>query len=132
MSGHCDDEVVLLDLSDAPTLPKLQFLQTKSGKGINIIESIGAKYNAVGTLLLEDEDGVKMEAIVISQYQKVPNINHHILSTWLQGGGKKPVTWSTLIDVFKKVGLTRLARSIKQLSILPPKEVHHILAQDGK
>ena len=122
---------MLLDLSDPPTMSKLQFLPTKSGKGINIIESIGAKYNAVGTLLLEDEDGVKTEAIVISQYQKVPAINHYILSTWLRGGGKKPVTWSTLIDVFKKVGLTRLAQSIKQLSRLPPKRVHHIPAKDG-
>ena len=33
---------------------------------------------------------------------------------WLQGQGKGPVTWSTLIGVLRDIGLTELAQMIQE------------------
>ena len=81
--------------------------------------------------MLEDDDGTKTETIVISEHYQPANIAHHIFSRWLQGGGKEPVTWVTLIAVLKQVGFIRLARSIKELSVSPREDIHHSIPTEN-
>ena len=56
-----------------------------------------------------------MTSAIVSQYQRDADaINQEILTRWLQGQGKKPVSWSTLTDVLKEVELSELSQMIQE------------------
>ena len=51
---------------------------------------------------------------IIDMYHRKPeHINLHILLEWLEGGGRKPVTWGTLVETLECIGLRELARDIQ-------------------
>ena len=48
-----------------------------------------------------------------SKHQNVAKqINIEILQEWLEGSGKKPVSWATLVEVLRDIGLFTLADEI--------------------
>ena len=98
--------------TDRPTLPQLINFETRFGS-INITESIGLLYKQLGPLLLQDNDGTITESIERECFYKVKEINQMILQRWIQGKGRKPVQWSILIDVLKKIELSPLAKEIE-------------------
>ena len=100
-------------LTTKPTLPKLLNLKTSSGSTVNIVQQIGTHYSTLGPLLLRDDTGAVTLAIVSQHQRDVALINQEILTRWLQGQGKLPVSWYTLIDVFKNAGLLELAQMIQ-------------------
>ena len=114
-----------LSLSDKPTLPLLTFMSTKCGGELRIVQRVGTNYKMLGTLLLNDDTGAITQAIIVAHHQQPAHITDSILSKWLQGGGRKPVTWATFITVLNEVGLTELAKDIekqgKSLDPPPPK-----------
>lgn len=63
--------------------------------------------------LLDDENGVKVEAISMKHNNNAENISQEILSKWLRGMGKQPVTWSTLIEVLRDIDRNNLAKDIE-------------------
>ena len=81
-------------------------------KKTNIPSIIGTKYTQLGTFLLEDDDGSKVEAIENQYRDNAEKINIEILKKWIQGQGKQPVTWRTLVDVLREIDLNSLADSI--------------------
>lgn len=92
----------------------LTLLRFPSKKGnINIPEQISTKYLEFGILLLNDESGAKVSAIVSQHREVAKQINLEILKLWIEGEGN-PVSWDTLIDVLKGVGLVSLASDIKE------------------
>ena len=105
------EENLPLALTAKPTLPQLTHVHIQGREPIKIMERIGGNYNKLGIMLLNDDDGSKKEGIAASQPQ---HITENILSTWLQGGGKQPVTWDTFITTLKKVGLIELAKDIEE------------------
>ena len=91
----------------------LQLLKFPSKRGnINIPEQIGTKYLEFGILLLNDESGANVSAIVSQHREDAKQINLEILKLWIQGKGNY-VSWDTLIDVLETVGLVTLASDIK-------------------
>ena len=100
-------------MNERPTLPKLLNFPV-GDKTVNIIEKIGKKYDEFGIYLLEDDDGSKMEAIVEHCREDPSKINRQILSKWIRGGGKQPVTWATLATEIDRCGLTELAKTIRK------------------
>ena len=90
-----------------PTLPLLLNFPGKKGR-INIPERIGTYQKIFGIILLKDESGAKIEIIA-----KEKDMNLTILSRWLQGDGKQPPTWSTLIEALNESNLGALAEEIK-------------------
>ena len=97
-----------------PTLPELLYLKTLSGNTVDVVQQIGTHYSKLGPLLLNDVTGAVTSAIV-SQYQRDADaINQEILTRWLQGQGKKPVSWSTRTDVLNEVGLSELPQMIQE------------------
>ena len=104
-------EMLTVKATDRPTLPQLINFETRSG-GINITERIGLHYKQLGPLVLQDNDGTITETIERECFYKVKEINQEILQRWIQGKGMKPVQWSTLIDVLKKIELSPLAKKI--------------------
>ena len=88
-------------------------MKTQSGT-VNVVQQIGRYYSTLGPLLLKDITGA-ITAAIVSQYQlNADAINQAILTRWLVGQGKQPVSWSTLIDVLKDTGLSEMAKMIKE------------------
>ena len=105
-------EMPTIKATDRPTLPQLSYFKTRSGS-INIMEQIGTSYRTLGPHLLKDANGAVTQSIR-DQYphHDAATINYEILQRWIQGKGRQPVQWSTLIDVLKKIELSPLAKEI--------------------
>ena len=99
---------------DRPTLPELIDFKTSTGS-IKIIKCIGTHYDVLGTLLLQDNDGTVTQAIRDQYHHDAAKINYDIMRQWIQGKGRQPVQWSTLIDVLKKIELSVLAKKIEDV-----------------
>ena len=95
------------------TLPQLIRFKTQSGS-INILERIGIHYWELGVLLLEDATGAHTQAIIEHHREDAIKINFQIFQKWIQGKGKLPVEWSTLVEVLKNIELVQLANEIEQ------------------
>ena len=101
-------------LASKPTLPELLALKTQSGSTVNVVQQIGGYYSTLGPLLLNDDTGI-ITAAIVSQYQlNADAINQEILTRWLVGQGKQPVSWSTLIGALKDTGLSEMAQMIQE------------------
>ena len=96
-----------------PTLSQLICFKTRADR-INVLEEIGSNYREFGALLLEDKAGTVTEAIVTKHKCDAKAINWEILRNWLEGKGKKPVEWSTLVKVLKDIRLSELANEMEQ------------------
>ena len=57
-----------------------------------------------GILLLNDETGAEVNAIVSKYREDAEQINLEILRLWIEGKGK-PLSWDMLVDVLKATGL---------------------------
>ncbi len=75
----------------------------------SIPEEIGTRYIIFGTLLLEDSTGAIERSCQLDSFW----INQTILSRWLQGEGRRPVTWATLIGVLRDINRNTLAEDIE-------------------
>ena len=96
---------------ERPNLLKLLNFPGKSGS-ISIPKQISTKYFLFGVLLLNDETGAEVSAIVTKYRDDAEQINLEILRLWIGGTGK-PLSWYTLIDVLQAAGLNTLASDIQ-------------------
>ena len=80
---------------------------------------MGSKFEDLGIVLLGDDDGSLVDQIKISCHHVPADIVGDILKRWVRGKGKQPVTWRTLTDCLKTIGLSPLASSI-ELSLTSP------------
>lgn len=96
-----------------PTLIDLITFPMSNGGKVNLAEEIGVNYYNFGLLLLEDKDGNQMSAIEREQMRNAPEIVRHTFRLWLQGKGRQPVTWATLVAVLQDTGLIKLANDIE-------------------
>ena len=95
-----------------PTLQQLLAFPGAKEK-IKVHEQIGVKYIDLGVFLLDDKNGVKVEAIAMKHNNNAENASQEILLKWLRGMGKQPVTWNTLIEVLRDIDLKSLAKDIE-------------------
>lgn len=79
----------------------------------NIPEEIGTDYEKFGILLLEDKTGTRVHAIEWQYQRQSEAINLEILRQWLEGKGRKIVTWATLIKVLRDISRHTLAEDIE-------------------
>ena len=98
-----------------PTLPLLQRFPTKCEDIIKIIEKIGTSNHVLGIRLLDDKDGTITANIEAHYKHDPPNrATEAILQKWLQGTGRTPQTWDTLITVLREIELNTLAQEIEE------------------
>ena len=100
--------------SSTPTMMEIIHFPLKDSK-VNLAQEIGTKYFEFGTFLLEDATGTRISALEEELRHNAQNINRQIFREWLSGGGKKPVSWETLIAVLEDIGLSELAKSIAEV-----------------
>ena len=91
-----------------PTLDGLRHFPVTSGH-IDIAVEVGPDYEKFGTLLLEDKKGNKVDSIAKSKHYIPVDITVEILKQWLQGKGRKQVTWQTLVSCLRDTNLNALA-----------------------
>ena len=109
---HVETIVSSCTSADAPpTLVLLRHFLVKNGH-IDIAQEIGTNYEKFGILLLEDKKGSIVDSIAKSKQHVPIDITVEILRQWLQGKGKKPVTWQTLVTCLRDTGLYVLAKNI--------------------
>ena len=94
-----------------PDLSELVQFRART-RSINIPQEVGGHYNDFGYILLKGH--MRQMQHIIHMYQEKPeHVNLHILLHWLEGKGRKPVTWRTLVYSLKDIGLDVLAREIQ-------------------
>ena len=101
-------------LDDPPKLTECVKFQGKE-KTINIPREIGVKYKKFGLFLLEDDTGANIDSIAHKHINDAEKINMEVLQQWINGKGKHPVTWTTLIQVLCDIELTILAGEIEKV-----------------
>ncbi len=94
-------------------MPELTVLHINGGERVKVIEGISTNYREFGILLLKDDTGVRLKAIVLECRENPKAIITEILVRWLAGMGKEPVSWKTLIEVLKDIDLLALASDIE-------------------
>ena len=101
-------------LHSQPTLVLLQTFPTRLRGDINIFQEIGIKYHDLGINLLKDDYGKITESFE-DQYKhdSLARKTEAILQMWLQGPGRKPKSWNTLITVLREIQLGVLAKDIE-------------------
>ena len=80
---------------------------------IDIAVKIGTDYELFGTFLLQDNDGNKVKSIERSERGDPLRITVEILRQWLQGNGKLPVSWQTLVQCLRNSNLNVISDSIE-------------------
>ena len=80
---------------------------------ISVLEQIGPHYRELGILLLDDTTGAVTKAILEQYNYDATKIIFEIFERWIQGKGKLPVEWGTLIEVLNDIGLPELANKIE-------------------
>ena len=96
-----------------PTLDTLRHFPAINGH-IDIATEIGTNYDKFGTLLLEDKNGNKVNNIKVSERGDPVEITVEILKQWLNGKGRKPVTWQTLVKCLRDTDLNTLVEKMKR------------------
>ena len=112
---HVETIVSSCTSADAPpTLVLLRRFLVKNGH-TDIAQEIGTNYEKFGILLLEDKEGSIVDSIAKSKRGDPVDITVEILRQWLQGKGRRPVTWQTLVTCLNNTGLYVLAEKIDDL-----------------
>ena len=71
------------------------------------------EYETLGIQLLNDSDGLKIRSIETAQRGDPHRITVVILQEWLQGKGRLPATWQTLVECLRDAKLNVVASYIE-------------------
>ena len=96
--------------ADKPELHQLKFLHCR-GRTLKIIETVADQLEEM-TLALQLEDHVTCTDTF--EGDPVPACCE-MMQQWLDGEGRKPVTFSTLIESLIKAGFLDLAESLQEI-----------------
>ena len=91
-----------------------ELLKFKAGDcSINIPCEIGAKYYSFGVQLLQEHTSAHIDDLEHQYQRNGENINRHLLQEWLEGRGRKPTTWTTLIMILHDIEKGELAEKLE-------------------
>lgn len=99
-----------ITLSSQPELHHLDLIEG-SGKTVRVIKESAAKWESIATRLYFDSHD-------ISRIRKDYHLQSYeacqtVFIEWLDGNGRKPATWDTLIHVLNEADLSVLATDLK-------------------
>ena len=97
---------------DRPNLLELHNFPVKEGFK-DVVAEIQNDYKQLGMRLLEDSNGLRVKGIEKARNGNPVDITDEILQQWLQGSGRLPVTWQTLIECLQDAKLTIAADCIE-------------------
>ena len=77
-----------------------------------LANEIGERYHVFGHSLLCDDEGTETRKIEAS-FESAVEINNEIFGCWLQGRGRQPVEWDTIIATLRDISMDDLASHIE-------------------
>ena len=95
-----------------PSIALLMALPSR-GATINVIQRIGVNYSTFGMFLLNDDNETLVDALKSQHLLNAESITKAIFQKWLEGKGKTPVSWATLIGALRQATLNTLAKEIE-------------------
>ena len=98
-----------------PTLCQLKLLKSPSGKKVDIIATVAAHWQDFGYLLDFDETGHTIDRIAREHQLRPIDCCTAMLREWLEGRGRQPATWATLIDLLKDADMNYLAQQLEMM-----------------
>ena len=108
----------------------LENITTRAGENINIVEESAPAYHEIGTILLQDRHGRRVEVIEIDERGRSMSIMRVIYRQWIAEDERH--SWAKLTDCFRQCHLIDLAHRIEQHfglpSPLPLNECTYILS----
>ena len=91
----------------------VELLHFHSGDShINIPREVGTKYHNLGAQLLLGSFGY-IRSLERELHENAERINCQILQEWLDGKGRKPTSWGTLVRVLSDIEMGELANKIE-------------------
>ena len=79
-----------------------------------MIAEIQNDYEYFGTVLLEDKNGNIVKGIERAKRGDPVDVTVEIVRQWLQGKGRKPVTWQTFAECLRESNLHVAAEDIEK------------------
>ena len=99
--------------TDEPSLTDLRHFPVKNGVE-DMIAEIQNDYQYFGTVLLEDKNGNIVTGIERAKRGDPVDVTVEIVRQWLQGKGRKPVTWQTFVECLRESHLHVAAEDIEK------------------
>ena len=99
--------------SAAPRIAQLSILQMPDGQKIKIIQTVSANWRKVGQLLDFDSTGQQLQVIDSRERGDPEKCCLAMFRYWLEGNGKQPVSWNTLIEILEDGDFRNLAHEVK-------------------
>ena len=97
--------------SSLPKLHHLNHIKGSNGKTVKVIKQAAAKWESVATSLhFESHD---INCIRKDYPQQSVDACRTVFNEWLQGYGRKPTTWNTVIKALEEAELSELAGELK-------------------
>ena len=103
---------VSLLAGDRPETWQLQRFVGVGGRPVRVVENVCADWEKL-SLALQFHGGV-IRAVERSQHFQVGAACLTILQKWLDGEGRQPVTWETLIGCLEGIGHSTLASDLRR------------------
>ena len=101
------------DFPSVSSLPEWHQLDLIEGNGktVRVIKQAAAKWESVATRLhfkIDDLSRIRKD-----HHQQSQNACQTVFMEWLQGRGRKPTTWDTVIKALEEADLSELAADLK-------------------
>ena len=103
--------------TERPNLKDLMHLSTCEGKDIRIIEESAQSYRQIGTILLDDKRGNKVDTIFDDARGKTTETITEVYKKWMKEDPS--YSWMKLTQCFRECSLNSLASDIEQHFGLP-------------
>jgi hypothetical protein len=99
-------------LHSVPTLRQLGCLKVNNQR-INVMEQVGPNWEFVADQLSIERHFIS--TIKTESHHQVNSACRMMFIKWLEGTGRRPITWKTLIDALDEAGLPRVARELNNV-----------------
>ena len=99
-------------IDSTPKLHQLGYLKHHN-RTIKVIECVAFKWEHVATQLYFE--GHLINTIKRDSHHQVDSACRDMFIKWLEGAGRKPITWTTLIDALCEAGLSRVADDLNSI-----------------
>ena len=102
---------VRLNTGDKPQMMHLWKIVAEDGSEVKIVERVAAQFQKVA-YALDFQPGV-CDAVLATVHNSYERACQMIFQKWLNGEGRKPVIWATLIQALEHADFKQLARELK-------------------
>lgn len=104
-------------LTHEPTISELMLLRSPYGKELSIIKQIAADWLTIGHLIMTEAT----TKVISKTYHDSNDCCTEMMTRWLGGKGRQPVTWATLINVLKETKFSVLGHDLEIILLSPRK-----------